>query len=121
MKTRVSIQISDPWDIGEALCWRPLTGSVIRVIENSGGGHALIVLDAPLEFEGITYGYVIASPRHERAFIRQVFLGESVSCGIVGISEEQARSEEPFEKAKWRGGLALIGSLDVRGTTEESA
>lgn len=45
---RISITLSDPWGLGEALKWQPLRGEWLRVMRNDHGGHALIALDACL-------------------------------------------------------------------------
>ena len=49
---RIVVRISDPWDLGEAIEWKPLEGTLLQIIEDEQGGKALIVLDHGVAYRG---------------------------------------------------------------------
>lgn len=110
---RVVISIADPWDLGEALSWRPLHGDLLTVELGEHGGRGLVRLDARVEYNGSVWLYVVASPRHKGSTIDAVQQGRSVICVFTGISETQASSPNSLDTSWWRGGgLAFIGNLE---------
>ena len=113
MKARVTIAISDPWDLGESIAWQPVPGTLIELRDDDRGGRALVRLDSPLEYEGMSYAHVVASPRHEGGSLRNVDAGEAVFCGLIGIREQQANSPEALETTGWRGGLGFVGTVQL--------
>lgn len=69
MNHRTLIRISDPWDLGEALSWRPLEAELLQIVRDKDGGRALLRLNKPVEYKESAWSYVIASPRYEGASI----------------------------------------------------
>jgi len=108
---RLTITVSDPWEFGEALKWRPLQGELLRLVNDERGGQALVKLDEPFEYGGTVCCYLIASPRHVGAEMATLSAGKTVLCGVTGISEQQAESSNPFDLSTWRGGIAFIGDV----------
>jgi hypothetical protein len=106
---RISISISDPWDIGDAYGWVPFSGEVIKIEENEYGGMALIRLESPIYYRDLSLQFLIAKPRHKGDSIAAVRDGDKVLAAFVGISDEQAASD--ISADGWRGGLAFIGDL----------
>lgn len=110
---RFEIIVSDPWELGEAVLWRPLEGTVISMEDNECGGCALVRLDAPLEWRGAKWRYVVVSPRYARDEISSVATGSTIVGGFTGISDEHAASRSPFDLTKWRAGLAFIADFRI--------
>ena len=113
---RLTITITDPWELGEALKWQPLQGELLGLMPSDRGGQALIKLDEPFEYRGTVCRHVIASPRHVGVEMASLSDGKTVLCGVTGISEQQAESSKPFDLSSWRGGVAFIG--DVKAATK---
>ncbi len=58
---KVKLQLSDPWEMGEALGWQPFTG----LVSDLTGDSWLVELDEPFDYAGTRYQYVVISARHE--------------------------------------------------------
>jgi hypothetical protein len=110
----IVLKISDPWDLGESLGWQPLPGSIISVNEEKNPSAVLVKLDAPFQFRTYDCQFFIASPRHLGDQLDQVARGMPLFCGLTRISTEEARSANPFDLSRWRGGVAIIGELQAQ-------
>ena len=113
MSTALTITISEPWELGEAMKWQPLHGELLRSVNDERGGQVLIKLDDPVEYREKTCRHVIASPRHVGVEMASLSAGKTVLCGMTGISEQQAESSNPFDLSSWRGGIAFIGDVKL--------
>src|SRR5688572_16088351 len=111
MAIDVSIIISDPWDLGEALAWQPLVGTVVQVVDDDHGGRGLIRLSTPIEYGGRFYECLIASPRHEGARLVDLRVGKEITCALIDVDAQQVASSEALDTSKWRGSLGFIGTL----------
>ena len=111
---RIVVRISDPWDLGEPIEWKPLEGTLLQIIEDEQGGKALIVLDHGVAYRGAEWRYLVASVRHMGDKIAMLQSGKKVFSSMIGISNEQAASAQPLDTGHWRGGLALIGDIEPR-------
>lgn len=109
---RIAISVSDPWDFGEAIEWKSLAGQVLKVADDEQGGKALIMLDDAVTYRGSAWRYLVAKVRHQGDRIAALQSGKKVLSSMIGISDERARSVQPFDTDHWRGGLALIGDLN---------
>lgn len=108
---QVSIVLSDPWELGEALNWEPLKGELLRMETGEHGGRALIELERSITYQGPDCRFVVASPRHVGEEIASLQLRKSVACAFTGISDAQAESSGVPDTREWRGGLAFIGDI----------
>lgn len=108
LNTKVSMRISDPWELGEALKWKAFDAEIIAVRDET----VLIRLLTPFLYEGTTCEYFVGSPRHDADHVDKLCNGKSLFCGLTRITSEQARSDDPFNLTKWRGGIAIIANLD---------
>lgn len=104
----VLIKISDPWDLGEALGWQPLTARIIK----SSGTAVLIKLEVPFAYKGLECEYFVASARHVGDDASKLFEGAAVFCAMTQISEESAQSQDPFDLSAWRGGVGIIAAVE---------
>lgn len=110
---RISIMLSDPWDLGEALKWRPLRGELLQMTPDDHGGKALIELNESISFRDSVFRYVVASPRHKGSEIAELRNGKKVFCAMTGVSDEQAESGAAMDINSWRGGAAFIGDIQA--------
>ena len=107
----ISIVVSDPWEVGEAVNWQPIPGDLLQTQNSKQGGKALVRFAHQVNYRGSAYRYAVASPRLEGSNITEVETGTTVGCALTGISEKQAGSSSPMDISKWRGGLAFIGDV----------
>lgn len=108
---RVSVTISEPWELGEATNWHSIPAELIRTEIVNGRPVALLKLDEPIIVATSSWPYVIAAPRHAGDWIAELHLGTSVAVSMTGITAQQAMSEKPCDISGWRGGLACIGEV----------
>ena len=108
---KVTISVSDPWELGEFLDWHSLTAEVQSVVDDADGGLALIKLAEPLAYRGASWRYLIGSAREVGVALSDVRRGRKVFSALVGISSEQANSADPF-----KGARMIVNSLSFIGT-----
>jgi hypothetical protein len=111
---RISISITDPWELGEVLKWQPLRGELLQIVNDEHGGRALIKLDDAINYRGSNWHYVVAAPRHQGNEIARLQTGKKVSGAFTGMSDQQAESRSPLDTSNWRGGLAFTGDVEPR-------
>jgi hypothetical protein len=109
----IEIHISDPWDLGEALKWEPLEGGIIATSGLPIGGMALVKLNHSFSYKKTECEYFIATPRHTGVNIGTLFKGKPILCGLTRIPKELAESQNPFDLTLWRGGVTIIGELEL--------
>jgi hypothetical protein len=107
----ILIVVSDPWNVGEALGWKPIQGQLLGTRTVNGAGRALIKFNDPVSYRKQSYCYAVASPRLEGRDISEIREGKVLGCAITGISDEQAVSCNPMDISKWRGGFAFVGDI----------
>lgn len=105
---RVVLQLSDPWEMGEALDWPHILGTVV----NNNGDSLLVEIDHPFEYDNMEYRFVVVSPRHEGIPLKNA-ASEVVPCNMIRTTTERAHSNNPCDVSWWRGGHAMIGSITV--------
>ena len=108
---RISVTISEPWELGEAIHWRALGGELTRAVEDEHGGRVLIKLDSPIKYRGLEWQYIVGAPRHRGDRVAALQTGELVMTALTAITAQQAMSDNPFDTTSWRGGLAFVGDL----------
>lgn len=108
----ITITVSEPWDVGEAVNWQPIRGRLLQVNTDDHGGNVLVEFEPPICYRNSIYRYAVASPRLAGHQMTEVTNGGMVCSTFTGISDEQAKSDNPFDISKWRGGLAIIGDLE---------
>jgi hypothetical protein len=106
---RVSIVTSEPWELGVATNWVPIKCELVSV---QHGGRALLQLATPIAYRGATYAFAVASPRLPGQGVENIVAGTRLCASLVGITNEQAGSADPFDTSGWRGGLAFIGDIE---------
>jgi len=109
---RVSISVSDPWDFGEEIGWKPLVGRLVKIVDDDQGGKALIMLDDVVTYRGAPWRYLIARIRHQGDQISALQSGKAVLGSIYGIPEDQASSAQAMDTDQRPGGLRFIGDID---------
>jgi hypothetical protein len=117
--SRIRIALSDPWDLGESLNWKPLTGELVRINFEPQGDRALVRFDVPLDYGGVSYGFAVVAPRHKGGDLRALLEGGKVFCSFIAVSDEHARSANALSTEHWRGGLSFIGDIQDAASHEE--
>jgi hypothetical protein len=110
----VLLKISDPWELGESLGWEPLSGKIIAVDHDKRPSAVLVKLDKPVRFRNENGEFFVGSPRHVGDQIVDLGKGIPLFCGFTRISPEQAQSDGAFDLSRWRGGLVIIGELQLQ-------
>lgn len=94
----VVLKLSDPWELGEVVAWKPLLGMVEaegQRPESSFGkaGETIILqLEHPFVFGDMEYKYLQGSPRHAGGCLSDLASGKrELCCSFVRIPESQIR------------------------------
>ena len=112
--------MSDPWDIGEFISWKPLrcvvwNARVRRAGRRGGGKEAILIrLKEPFTFDDVQYEYLLGSPRYQGSSLGDLRKGGTkVHCNFLRTPPEQLDKLDPFD-FWWRGGGGgLIGALSL--------
>lgn len=107
----ITVKLSDPWDLGERLNWKPLSAVVLSVDNNDLPENLILKLASPFEYKNVKCEYFVVSTRHENEQLKDLASSKSVFCGLTRIPESCLQSTDPFDLGWWRGGPALIGEL----------
>lgn len=110
---QVTIKISDPWELGESRKWQPFEGYILDTKDDGFCKSLLIKLLEPFEYKKVNCEYFVANPRHEGDSYNDLLRGKSIFSSLTRIPSENADSENPFDLSWWRGGVALIGGIEV--------
>lgn len=112
---KVAFWISDPWDFGEQLSWPTLEATIVNV-KNDGGMPISIAikLTSPFVYKDTRCEFFIVSPRLEGNDFSQLNKKQSVFSGFTRITSDQIAADDPFDLSHWRGGVALIGSIELK-------
>lgn len=103
---KVVIRLSDPWDLGEALGWPAIPGTVAHGEADSW----LVELDRPFVHANAEYRFLVVCARHVgRPLANAVY--EDVPCNMIRTTAERAASESSCDISWWRGGHAMIGTI----------
>jgi hypothetical protein len=103
---RVVLRLSDPWELGEALGWPAILGTVIH----SDGCAWLVEIAKPFTYANVEFRFLVVSPRYEGSLLASAAI-EAVSCNMTLTTPERARSELPCDLSWWRGGHAMVGTM----------
>ena len=111
---KVAFGISDPWDIGEQLGWPTLEAVIVNVKDEGDLPISIAIkLTNPFDYKNTRCEFFIVSPRHEGNDFSQLNKGQSVFSGFTRVSSDQIVANDPFDLSHWRGGVALIGSIEL--------
>ena len=111
---RIIIKLSDPWDLGEKINWQALEAVILDLKNDEDRTTSIAIkLAIPFEYKNTRCEFFIASPRYEGSNFSQLNKGSSIFCGLTRISSEQIASDNPFDLSSWRGGIGLIGEIEL--------
>jgi len=106
--------ISDPWDLGEQLGWPTLEATIVNVKDEGSLPISIAIkLTNPFVYKDTRCKFFIVSPRLERNDFSQLNKKQSVFSGFTRVSSDQIAADDPFDLSHWRGGVALIGSIEL--------
>jgi hypothetical protein len=111
----IRIQVSDPWDFVTTYGDGPFRGKIVAVKSGESGSEKMSALvevnEQVQENLSLPFKYLIVSARYEFDTIDLILSSEGVDCAMIPVSIEQAKSLNPFDLSKWRGGQGLIGTI----------
>lgn len=111
---KVILKLSDPWDLGEQINWQAIEAVILDVKDNGDAPISIAIkLTVPFKYQNTHCEFFIASPRHEGNNFNQLNKGKAVFCGLTRVSFDQIISDNPFDLKHWRGGIGLIGEIEL--------
>ena len=108
---RITIQLSEPWDLGQALSWQPLVAHILAAKPDEKDGVLLLQLEQPFVIGETQCEYFVARPRHKGVKIDALLTGSAILCALTRIPPDRLHVADPFDLGWWRGGVACIGEL----------
>lgn len=102
----VTLSLSDPWEMGEALGWPTLRGAVVQ----RGAEAWLVELTEPFSHSGTEYRFLVVSARHFDSPLANAAT-QQIACNVVRTTEERASGPDACDLSWWRGGCAMICSI----------
>jgi hypothetical protein len=116
--TRVSVVITDPWELGQKTQWQWLAGHIVRVLSTKNGEMAIVKLDAPITVGPKEWNYVRVSPRHENVALDDIDRGQQVSCAVLTLCDEQGRGPEAkVSTAPPENNISFVATLRAEKTS----
>jgi hypothetical protein len=104
--------LSDPWDMGEAIQWREMTGVIVGVEQRQGS--IILELDRPFTYKSVLYEYLLVSTRHEGGtFTDCLSKGLEVPANSVQVLRERIWDKTPEIPDSFRQGRGMISSLKI--------
>jgi hypothetical protein len=67
----------------------------------------------PFQHEGEEREYFVAATRYEGDNLLDLLRGKAVVCNLTAIPSSQALSAAALDLTAWRGGLVLVGTLEI--------
>ena len=102
----ITLSLSDPWELGEALGWPMLAGTVVHRRAEAW----LVELAQPFTHLGVEYRFLVVSARHADNTLADS-ASKTIACNIVRTTPDRASKADPCDLSWWRGGGAMIGSI----------
>ena len=103
---RVVLRLSGPWELGEALGWPAIRGTVTHREESAW----LVEIDKPFTYATMEFRFLVVSPRLQGSPLASA-ASEAVLCNMTLTTPERAFSDSPCDLSWWRGGHAMIGTM----------
>jgi hypothetical protein len=103
---RVVLRLSDPWELGEALGWPAIRGTVTHRDDSAW----LVEIDKPFTYATAEFRFLVVSQRLQGSPLASATT-EAVPCNMTLTTTERAFSESPCDLSWWRGGYAMIGTM----------
>lgn len=114
MNRRVYIRLSDPWDLGKALGWRQLEGSIVNIKFDDGLPVSVLVkLSESFNYKDTDCEYFIVSKRLKDGDFGAFAHGSALFSAMTRIPSSQVSADDPFDLSYWRGGVAIIGEIEL--------
>ena len=109
---KCTFRLSDPWDMGEAIQWREMTGVIVGL--EQGQESIILKLDRPFTYKSVLYEYLLVSTRYVGdSFTDCLSKGLEVSVNSVQVLRERIWDKIPEIPDSFRQGRGMIGSLKI--------
>ena len=120
----LSLVISEPWEFEDEAPSPAFAATITDVyVSYHARQHSeklieqlLVRLDRPFGYKKLKTEYLIASPRHEGFGLKELSRGGAISFNFCRASSEQAASDEPFDRSRWKNvpSFGLTGTLKLQ-------
>ena len=107
----VSVVVSDPWEFGDAYGTSPLGARVVRRLPFGDARAMVILLDEPIDFDGLRYEYVLTTPRQGRYDLDAQRHRESAFVNLTAMPSDAALADDPLAAAPDLPEDHLIGTV----------
>src|SRR5690625_4045547 len=104
----VLINLTDPWELGEALGWKSFKGKIIRIDSDKERWRALIELEYEMNHSGLSFRFLVASPRHGEDRIEYMTHQKRVTCAFIWIQDVAEGVVDMHNTENWSGVVAFI-------------
>ena len=106
---RVSITLSNSLGFGGRIDWQVLHGKIV----GTSGDAVFSRLGAPFKCKEVEGGFFVVSPKGEESDTDELFEGDALFYGFIGISKDRADSPNRFNLSRWIEGVVIIGELEL--------
>lgn len=106
---KIALIISDPWDFYSKNGPGPFTANILQIKNED----ILIRLIKTIKFKENVCEYFIVRSRYETNFIEELIKGETIPVNLTMINDKNAKENDPFDLSNWRGGIGLIGTINI--------
>lgn len=120
----VEITVSDPWEFVTEHGSGPFAAAVVAVghdTKASSQDLLLLKLVTPISHRGTICEYFVAGERSDRDRLADLLRGKTINCTLTRVSAEHALTNNPVDLSWWRGGIALLGSVQTAETPTPEA
>jgi len=100
------LTVADPWELAGMRFG-------VEVVQEDSEGRMLARVEPALDWKGTQYHFLVLERRHRAGSTGQPPAPHSMECAGIGVSTEQAAGTSPWGADRWRGGLALLGTLST--------
>jgi hypothetical protein len=107
MTTRVTITLSDPWDLVTACGTGPFAGTVLDVVST----RVLVEFDLPLKYLGQAFELALCQVRHTGTTIADLLSTYDVPTGIGLLVRSKLPPQPGVVTAQAKKGVAALGTI----------
>jgi hypothetical protein len=113
----VEVVFSDPWEFARSDGTTRFRATVTAFEAMAGGADRdgfLVRLDEALIVHDQDATWLLVRARRGPGLLQELSLGEAIPATFVAISADQAEEGASFDDEAWRGGLAAVGTVELR-------
>jgi hypothetical protein len=115
----LDVVVSDPWEFARPDGSVVFEATVAKASTFASGieeERLLIEFQVPFAWRGTVYRHFVVRPHYGQGLVDDLTRGHAAECSLLAVSDDQARSADPFDISSWRGGLAARATIEPRPT-----